>query len=166
MPPVVPHLRKGKRLGFSILEVLISIAILAVAALGTSAAIHYGLRSQSHGKLVSEAQAYADRLMASMLEQNLAFSTPSLPTSTSGINDPATARVALNAAPFNNASYGLPTNSRYRRNISILNCRQAAESGGQFGWKDDLRQITVKVYWQENSREGSVTLQCISKLAR
>ncbi|MBS2036915.1 prepilin-type N-terminal cleavage/methylation domain-containing protein [bacterium] len=157
--------RKG-RLGFSILEVLISIAILAVAALGTSAAVHYGLRSQAHGKVVSEAQAYADRLMVSMLEQNLAFSSTSLPASSSGINDPASARVALNAAPFNNASYGLPANSRFTRNISVINCRQASESGGQYGWKDDIRQVTVKVYWKENSREGSVTLQCISKLAR
>lgn len=79
---------RRNRTGFSILEVLISIAILAVAALGTSAAVHYGLRSQAHGKLISDAQAYADRLMASMLEQNLAFSSTGLPASSSGLGPP------------------------------------------------------------------------------
>lgn len=161
----------GPQRGFSILEVVISIAVLSIALLGTSAAVHYGMKSQTHGKLVSEAQSYADRIMTIMLERNLAHSQTTLAALTGiGLNDSSGARVALNASPLNSITDGLPSDTRYLRNISVRECRLPTETDGKYAWKDGLRQVTVTVYWKESGhdalhpREGSVTLQCISKL--
>ncbi|MBS2038892.1 type II secretion system protein [bacterium] len=152
--------------GFTILEITFSVAILSIVLLGSLASVHYGMKSQQYGRNMSEAGSYASRLLEIMAEENRAFSTVSMPVSSSGYQDAPSARQQLDAAPFNGSSYGLPANSRFRRNISVIACRAAGESGTQYGWKDDLRQVTVSIYWYENQKERSVSLRCYSKLSR
>ncbi|MFN8609775.1 MAG: type II secretion system protein [Vulcanimicrobiota bacterium] len=154
------------RRGFTILEITFSVGILSIVILGTLASVHFGMRSQQHGRNLAEAGSYAARLLEVMVEENRAFASVSLPTSTSGFQDAADVRQALDASPFNSSSYGLPSGSRFKRNISVIACRAVSESGTQYGWKDDLRQVTVTIYWWENQRERSVSLRCYSKLAR
>lgn len=154
------------RRGFTILEIAFSVGILSVVLLGTLASVHFGMKSQQHGRNMGEAGSYASRLLEIMVEENRAFATVSLPVASSGYQDAAATRQDLNAAPFSGASYGLPTDTRFKRNISVISCRGASELGTQYGWKDDLRQVTVSVYWWENKSERSVTLRCYSKLSR
>lgn len=156
----------GMRRGFTILEITFSVGILSIVILGTLASVHFGMKSQQHGRNLAEAGSYASRLLEIMAEENRAFSGVSLPVASSGYQDAPTARQQLDAAPFNGSSYGTPSGSRFRRNISVIACRASGESGTQYGWKDDLRQVTVSIYWFENQRERSVSLRCYSKLSR
>lgn len=158
--------------GFTILEIAFSLGILSIVILGTLASVHFGMKSQQHGRYVAEAGSYASRLLEIMVEENRAFATVSLPTSTSGFQDAASTRQELNATPFDSAAYGLPAGTSFKRNISVIPCRSSAETGTQYGWKDDLRQVTVNVYWTEGKGvsgqpvERSVSLRCYSKLSR
>lgn len=157
---------------FTILEIAFSLGILSVVLMGTLASVHFGMKSQQHGRYLGEAGSYASRLLEMMVEENRAFSTVSLPVSSSGYQDAPTARQELNSPPFDSSAYGLPAGTPYRRNISVICCRASAESGTQYGWKDDLRQVTVTVYWTEGKgasgrpAERSVSLRCYSKLSR
>lgn len=167
-------LRRNRRSGFSLVEVVFSIAVLSVVLLGSIASVHYGYQSQIHGKVESDGAAYASRLMELMLEQNLAFTYAALPPASSGFNDVASDRRNLNDAPFSSTFYNLgePNAARFRRNITVNSTRSSSESGSTYGWKDDLRQVTVTVYWTEGKSlsgapvERSVTLKCFSKLPR
>ena len=152
--------------GFTILEIAFSLGILSVVLLGTLASVHFGMTSQQHGRNLSEAGAYASRLLEIMIEENRAFASLALPEASTGYQDGPGDRRDLNATPFGSSTYGFPTDSRFKRNISVISCRASGESGSQYGWKDDLRQVTVTVYWWENKRERAVTLKCYSKLSR
>lgn len=156
----------GMRRGFTILEITFSVGILSIVILGTLASVHFGMKSQQHGRNLAEAGSYAARLLEIMAEENRAFSGISLPVAGSGYQDAPTARQQLDAPPFNSSIYKMPSASRFRRNISVIACRTSGESGTQYGWKDDLRQVTVSIYWFENQRERSVSLRCYSKLSR
>lgn len=152
--------------GFTILELAFSVGILSVVLMGTLASVHFGMKSQQRGRNTAEAGSYASRLLEIMVEENRAFATVSLPSGASGLQDAASARQDVNANPFASSSYGLPSGTRFKRNISVIPCRGSSETGSQYGWKDDLRQVTVTVYWWENKSERSVTLRCYSKLSR
>ena len=152
--------------GFTILEIAFSVGILSVVLMGTLASVHFGMKGQQHGRILGEAGSYASRLLEIMVEENRAFAGVTLPVSSSGFQDAAATRQDLDASPFNSSTYGLPCGTRFKRNISVISCRGASESGTQYGWKDDLRQVTVSVYWWENKSERSVTLRCYSKLSR
>lgn len=158
--------------GFTILEIAFSMGILSVVLLGTLASVHFGMKSQQYGKSLGEAGSHASRLLEIMVEENRAFSSVSLPATGSGFQDAPATRQELNAPPFNGTAYGIPAGTEYKRNISVMACRGSSESGTQYGWKDDLRQVTVSVYWTEGKGvsgqpvERSVTMRCYSKLSR
>ena len=156
----------NKCAGYSLAEVLVAVSILAVALLGTAAALHYGMQAVLHGSLMTEASTNARTLLEVMLAENRAFSSASLPTSSSGLNDtPGTTR-ALNAAPFNLADYHLASGSRYLRHIEVQDYAQPSDSAAAHAWKDDVRQISVSIFWTESGHDRSLTLRSFSRRPR
>lgn len=155
-----------KKSGFALAEVLVALFVLSVALLGSTAALHYGLRSAGHGALVSEANTQARMLLELMLSENRAFASPGLPVSTSGTNDLPGVTRPLNDPPFGLTAYRLDDSSRFRRHIEVRNYRAPSETDSSLAWKDDVREVRVEVSWQEGTRLESVSLFSFSRRPR
>lgn len=158
--------RRRRRVGYSLIEILMAVFVLAVALLGTVAALHYSVRGSLHGSLYTEASSHARAIMEVMLSENRAFLSASLPAATSGINDAAGVTRPLNEAPFAQTEYRFPNLSRFRRSIWVQEVRSLNDSVAARAWRSDLRQITVTVYWNEASRQRSVQLVSFSRRHR
>lgn len=53
--------------GFTILEIAFSVGVLSVVLMGTLASVHFGMKSQQHGRNMAEAGSYASRLLEIMV---------------------------------------------------------------------------------------------------
>lgn len=143
-----------------------AVSILAVALLGTAAALHYGMQAVLHGSLMTEASTNARALLEVMLAENRAFSTTALPDSSCGFNDAPGVNRNLNAPPFHLADYRFEASSRYQRHIEIHNFTLSSDGAAARAWKDDVRQISVTVLWTESSRTRSLTLRSLCRRPR
>lgn len=139
--------------GFSLLEVLFAIAILAVGILAIVSAIAFGLRGGQQGARVTEAGGYVRRLIDESRARNLPFVAP--------INDAAAARVPLEAAPFGGAN-GMPPNTRMTRNITMTPLK-AAKTGAADDYLADLAEVRVRVFWQEKGVEKVVDMRALHR---
>lgn len=153
------------RRGYSFAELLIAFFILAVALLGTTAALHFGMTTSRHAALMTEASGHARALMQMMLSENRAFSSSALPASTTGYNDLAGVTRPLNDPPFGMTDYKLPAGSQYRRRIEVRNYKALADTSAA-AWKDDVRQVSVTVSWSERGRPHAITLVSFSRRPR
>ena len=152
------------RNGLSLAEVLISVAILAVAILGLTSTILFHFSAGVHGSSYSEAATYARQLLEFSLTNRLAFASALPLAASSGINDAPGTTQPLNAAPF--ASISLPTDGRYTRHIETRSSRTPSQLGSLYNWKDDCRQVSVTVQWSENGNTRSLTLACLQRRLR
>ena len=152
--------------GYSLAEVLVALSILAVALLGTAAALHYGMQAALHGSLMTEASTNARALLEVMIAENRPFASSNLPDSSSGYNDAAGVTRPLNAAPFNLADYHLEAASRYQRHIEVCHYTASGDSAAARAWKDDVRQVSVTVSWSESGRARSVRLTSFCRRPR
>ncbi|MBT9584037.1 hypothetical protein IV102_11920 [bacterium] len=143
-----------------------AVSILAVALLGTAAALHYGMQAVLHGSLMTEASTNARAMLEVMLAENRAFSTAALPDSSSGYNDAPGVNRNLNAPPFNLADYRFAASSRYQRHIETHNYTLSSDGVAAQAWKDDVRQVSVTVLWSESSRNRSLTLRSFCRRPR
>jgi len=152
--------------GFTLAEVLVAVAILSVSLLGTAAALHFGMQAVLHGSLISEASSNARALLEVMLAENRAFSTVSLPDSSSGFNDGPGVTRALNAAPFDSTDYQFAASPRYQRHIEVQSIALLTDGAAARAWKDDVRMISVTVLWTESGRPRSVQLRSFCRRPR
>ncbi len=139
--------------GFSLLEVLFAIGIIAVGILAVVSAVAFGLRGGQQGARVTEGTAYARRLIDECRSRNLPFVAP--------LNDGAAARVALDNAPFGGPS-GMPANTGMTRNLTMVPLK-AAKTGAADDYKADLAEIRVRVYWSEKGVEKSVDMRALHR---
>lgn len=156
----------SNRWGYSFAELLIAFFVLAVALLGTVAALHYSVQGANHGTIYTEASANARAILEVMLSENRAFSTASLPPSNSGFNDAAGVTRPLNEAPFALNEYRFSSSSRFRRRIEIREYTQVSDNAAARAWKNDLRQVTVTLFWTESNRQRSLSLVSLSRKPR
>lgn len=154
------------RRGLSLIELVCAVGVLAVALLGTASALHFGFQASKHGALYTQASGFARTLMEAMLNENRAFSSTALPSSSSGLNDAAGVTRPLDEAPFHLASYKLRGYPTYRRHIEVTNFSLSSDPAAVRTWKDDLRQVSVTVSWTEKGRTASVTLTGIARRPR
>ena len=82
----------GKRLsrkGFSLVEVLIAIGVVATGMMALMAVFITGTRSNQHGQQLSRATYYARKISEIIRAERLAFNTGVIPpNAASGLNDP------------------------------------------------------------------------------
>lgn len=157
---------RSKNAAYSFAELLIAFFVLAVALLGTVAALHYSVQGARHGTIYTEASANARAILEVMLSENRAFSTVTLPPSNSGFNDAPGVTRPLNEAPFSLTEYRFSNSSRFRRRIQVQEYVQVSDSAAARAWKSDLRQVTVTISWTDNTRARSISLASLSRRPR
>ncbi len=156
---------KSRAGGFSQVELLIAVAVLAVGILGVFASFAFGLQSTRFSGQMSQAIAWNRQLIEMIRVRNLAFS-PDIPPSGSGLNDPAlTSGVDpeatfrslrdLNAPPFLN---DLPLGTGFKRRIQIRRLSPDAND-----YHNRIAEITVTVYWMDGGRLREVTLKALHR---
>lgn len=95
--------RKRPRNGFSLIEVLIAIGVIAVGVLALLAVFITGTRSNEHGAVLSDGIYYARKITEFVRANNLAFADPGgqvPPPASSNVNDPDGVWRALDASPM------------------------------------------------------------------
>ena len=154
------------RRGFSLIELVSAVGVLAVALLGTASALHFGFQASKYGASFTQASGFARTLLEAMINENRAFSSTALPSSTSGLNDAPGVTRPLDEAPFQLLDYRLRGNPSFRRHIEVTNYSQASDPAAVRAWKDDLRQISVTIFWFEKGRQASLTLTGLARRSR
>jgi type II secretory pathway pseudopilin PulG len=82
------HKAHDKRRGFSIIEVLVAIGVVATGILALVAVFITASQSNQHGKDLSKAVFYARKISEVIRANGLAFATPTIPpNAATGIND-------------------------------------------------------------------------------
>lgn len=142
--------------GFTLAEILISIALLAIALLGVMGSVAYGTRHARSGEELAEAANIARSLLAYMQETtqlDLNADAPNWPGPNSGINDEAGSFRPLTEAPFGELGpiSGDPSHvpvftesqiGRYSRNITVERL-----SNDRFNHRFRLARAVVQIRW-------------------
>ena len=151
------HPRRARRRGFSLIEVLFAIGVMAVGLLGLFAVFITGTRANAFGKHTAEATNHARQVLEIIRSRGLAFKTGSMPpNSSSGFND-GTTQKALNATPPLEMSM-LPNTTQFKRNIVT---RRASNVPAAYNY--DLLECTVTISWEERGTPRSVEVTSLLK---
>ena len=149
--------------GFTISEVVVSIFLLSVALLAVAASITFGMNAADHARSITEANTYARVILEYVTANNLAWSTTvTLPTASSGVNDPAGVNQALGAPPLTTGGISFPADTPYRRHIEITGSNCTTDSG-DVSWKLDVRQIAVFISWSEQGLPRTIVLKTFQR---
>lgn len=155
-------LNRKRRLGVTLLELLIAMGVIAVGMSGVAAALIFGVTKSNYGSNIAVATHHARTLMEATLGRTLvssdAFNDPStgLPKADSGLNDADDdPPLALNAPPFEDPkihqSISPEELGQYTRKIQMTR-RGAKGTVGEF-----LVTMSVTIYWQDKGVQKSVT---------
>ena len=152
--------------GFSLIEVLVAMGVMAVGILALMAVFITGTRSNQHGAELSRATYYARKIAEIIREDGLAFSTGTIPpNAASGLNNPVGTFVPLTAAPPANVFLNIrlpllnddgtarvdgtgnpvldPGDNRYERSIQIT---RASNTATDYNFSILVMDVTVR--WQ------------------
>lgn len=145
-----------RKLGFSLVEVLIAMGVLSIGLLGVISTFTYGTQSQGHAQQMSQAVNRAREIMDVIRQENWAFNPPAGTTWTSATGWASSTRTPLDAAPFDSTTGvdALPANTNLTRNVHVTQ-----NSSGQ------LATITVQVFWSVRGSEHSVELVALQASA-
>ena len=142
------------RQAFSLAEVLISTAVLALAIMALFLVLTYSLRAVQVSSRQAEAMHHARRLIDLIRVRNLAFASfPAAPTEASGVNDASDARPRRAAAPFES---DLPAGEGFRRNLA---CERVGNDTSTYEY--ELMKITVTIFYTEGGHERQVAMQAV-----
>ena len=160
--------------GFSLVEVLVALFIIAVGLLGVMATLVWATRYSDSGKVVTEATSLARTLTETVRMRGVQYP---LPTDSEYLTGP---RRKVLAPPFNsleNEVYLAPVKGqsgasgeantqsdldRFQRSILV----KALDSGsGSEPHLAKVGQLTVKVFWQEKQRERHVAIETVIPLS-
>lgn len=137
------------------MEVLISIALLAIALFGVLGSIAYGTRHSSSGEELTEATQIARQLLVAIQEttaiDNTDVGEPWLKPE-GGLNDALGIRRPLDAAPLGFATFSSTQLGRYSRRIVAT---RASEQAADHRYR--LARVRVEIFWE--SKHGERQLQ-------
>lgn len=141
---------RKKHSGFTLVEVMFSIAVLSIAALGVMGVLTYGAVAGDTAGNFSVATQLGRELIENIRVDRFNLDPFNPP---SGLVDASpTARTPLNAPPLDAITASLPDEPRFTRNIAITEVEA-----------DRLAQITVRVYWFQQSREKFVETSALAR---
>lgn len=133
---------------FSLLEVLLAMAVLSLSLMALAGAVIYSMRMESRAGRATEALHLANQISDLSKLYNLPKNAP--------INDALASRVAINAPPFAADIYA---NDLFRRNINMTWVNSSPSD-----YHSELYQIDVTVYWWERSKEESIHLTSLHRI--
>lgn len=134
-----------KAMGFSLIEVMITVVVVAIALLGLLSAFAYGMKADENAHRRSEATNHARFILgqvrrdASVMQDWTSNSLPAAFLMADADRD------RLDAAPL----AGLPANSNTTRNIQVTR-------GVGAGHLSNLARVQVRVYYSIRGNEKSV----------
>lgn len=131
------------RQGLSLLETVVAVGVLGLVLLALVGVLISAFRGAQQAAKTDEALGVARQVLDLVRVGNLPEVAP--------INDPATARVPLEAAPF---TANFPAGTGYTRNLQMV--RQDTNPAN-YGYL--LFEVTVNLYWESKGVEHSVTLK-------
>lgn len=124
------------RAGYSLIELLAAIGVLAVGLLSIYASLTYSLKASRHSERLSEAVALNRQIMDLVRSRQLTVSP---------------GRVRVDAPPFENDIAGDPP---YERSVEIEPVSTDASRP-----ESRLRRIRVSIFWNEENSERSVVFE-------
>lgn len=146
--------------GFSLIEVMIAMAVFLIGITGVTSALWYGTHASHHGQRITEATNHARSMMEALKGRNYIDNAIPMvsgwPGATSGINDGATERRALDDPPFLNAHLHNADLRSYRRNVTVTRVSNDNTSH-EFG----LAVVVIRVYWFEKETEKSIEMRSL-----
>lgn len=142
--------KKDSKRGFSMIEVMFSVASLAVASLGVLGVLTFGAVAGDSAGDFSQATQLGREIVENIRVDRLNLDPFDPPAGL--VDADLTARTDLNAAPFDPAYMGLPADSRFKRNIQITEIDP-----------DRLAKIEVRVYWVRNGKERHVETSAFAR---
>lgn len=151
--------------GFSLIEVLIAMFVIAVSLLGVMSALFWGTQHSDSGKVMTEASNLARTITEGIRIQGLANLLPpeldDAPAVRKAIDDPPLQSVVTTYLSSIKGQTGTNTEntqsevSRFRRNISVERL-----TGGDTH-SSGLATLTVRIYWDEKGAERRAIVETI-----
>ncbi len=153
-----------KNRAFSLVEVLISLAILAIALLGVMSSITYGTRHSRSGEELTEAVQLARQILVRLQEDSILDSTnigePWF-REDSGLRDAPAVRRELDAAPLGGMMLPAEQLSRYKRRLVAERVSQ-----DRIDHRYGLARVQVEIFWESKVGERRLELTGVISHAR
>ena len=140
--------------GFSLLEVLTAIAIMALGLLAIFAVLTFGVKANRHGEMLGQAANLNREIISLIKGRGWAFD----PNYAPDLNDAPLRRRRLDEAPFQDdlAKYH---DSPFRSNVLVT---RLSSVPGNF--ENKIARIRVTLYWQEGTRQEELPLEAYARL--
>lgn len=155
---------KGFNTAFSLVEVLVSIGLLAIALLGVMGSIAYGTKHSATGEELTTASQLARQIFSAVQTTGVLDTTDldsAWPKSESGLNDkPQSARL-LNASPLGEVRFTPQQLDRYSRRIESRRLSSVKHDHRYY-----LAMVKVQVIWEGKHGVQSVEMTGIVSHAR
>lgn len=153
-----------KSRAFTLVEVLISISLIAIALLGVMGAIAYGTKHSTSGEQLSEASHLGRSILTYIQETTLLDSVDvgeAWPTPESGLNDTPSTFRQLDDAPLGGMRFENTQLARYRRRI--LSQRVSTEP---LNYRYKLARVKVSIFWSSKQGERQVDMTGLVSISR
>lgn len=158
--------RKSQRLvaGFTLVEVMISIALVTIALFGVLGSIAYGTRHSRSGEELTEATQLARQVLVYVQENSILDTVESNEpwfSVDSGLNDAPGVTREMDAAPLGGATFTLTQLERYKRRIVTTRV-----STDPLSHRFALALVTVQISWESKQGRRRVEISGLVSHAR
>lgn len=152
-------LSNPKKKGFTLVELMIAIAVILIGLFGVTNSLVFGLSATHHGTMLSEASSHCRTLLETATGRDYISLTPpsqldgdNMPSAASGLNDADDDRTPIDAAPFEAVFLTNADIRPFMRNI------QTVRKGPVGTPEGELAIMTVTVFWNEKGVEKRVRM--------
>ncbi len=149
---------------FTLVEVLVSITLIAIALLGVMGSIAYGTKHSSSGAELSSA-THLGRSLLSYIQETTLIDTADVgepwPTEESGLNDPPNAFRQLDDPPFGGLRFEPLHLEKFRRRIQS---QRVTDEPLNYRYK--LARVKVSIFWTGKQGERSVDITGLVTISR
>ena len=150
---------------FTLVEVIVSLTLIAIALLGVMGAIAYGTRHSGSGEELTEAthiaRSYLSYIQEATLLDSIEPNTGQWLSEGSGLNDPDEGLRPLDDHPFGGLDFTGPQLERYRRRI-----RSQRVSDDVIDHRFRLARVQVTIFWESKQGERNVLLTGLVSISR
>ena len=153
-----------KSRAFTLIEVLVSLALIAIAVLGVMGSIAYGTKHSRSGEQLSEA-SHLGRSILTYIQETTILDTVQLsepwPTEDSGLNDNESTFRQLDEVPLGAMRFEPQHLETFRRRIQSQRVNEDPQN-----YRYKLGRVKVSIFWSSKQGERSVDLTGLVTIAR
>lgn len=158
------NLVRMEKRGFTLVEVMVAIALIAIALLGVMGAIAYGTRHAGSGSELSEG-SHLTRSILNYIQETTLLDTVEVekawPGPDSGLNDKPSVFRQLDAPPLGGLVFQKSQVERFRRRIES---QRVTEEKLNYRYK--LARLRVSVFWSSKQGERNVVMTGLVSINR